>query len=302
MIEKLIQKLENSFVSLEITPPKSTNLSEVLDSVKKIKKLGNMDAFVVTDNPLAKLKYSSTLASVKITQEFAKPVICTMSMRDKNKLALQSDLLGLNDFGVRMVLALTGDPAKISDQPNVKGVFEGNSVELVRAIKFLNAGVDFAGKPLKHQPRPIFPFCVTNSYAKNLSNLQKKMYKKIEAGCVAMVSQPVFDVDGAKKLLEIFDETRNSFSDERRDAKLIFGVFPITTLKTAQFLYAHVPGIFVPQTLVDKLFVASKISPEEEKRVGVEMTKALIDSLKPINHRFHIMSANKFDFIDELLD
>jgi 5,10-methylenetetrahydrofolate reductase len=301
MVEKLIEKLNSSFCTLEITPPKSAHLDDILESVAKITKLDKIDGFVVTDNPLAKLKYSSTLASIKVTQKFAKPVICTMSMRDKNKLALQSDLLGLNDFGVRAVLALTGDPANISDQPNVKGVFEGNSVELVRAIKFLNAGVDFAGKPLKHTPKPIYPFCVTNSYAKSFSNIQKKLQKKIEAGAVAIVSQPVFDVVGATKLLEIFDGVRNTFSDERRDCKLIFGVFPITTLKTAQFLHAYVPGIQVPQTLIDKLFEASKIGVNEEKRVGIEICKNLIAELKSINPRFHIMSANKFDFIDELI-
>ena len=301
MVDELIKQLNNSFCSLEITPPKSTNLDEVLNSVSAIQKLGKIDAFVVTDNPLAKLKYSSTLASIKVTQRFSKPVICTMSMRDKNKLALQSDLLGLNDFGVRAVLALTGDPANISDQPNVKGVFCGNSIELVRAIKFLSAGVDFAGKPLKHTPKPIYPFCVTNSYAKNFSNIKNKLHKKIEAGCTAIVSQPVFDVDGAKKLLDAFDEVRETFSDERANVKLIFGIFPITTLKTAQFLHAHVPGIQVPQAMIDRLFESSKIGSEEEKRVGIEMCKSLMDELREINPRFHIMSANKFDFIDELL-
>lgn len=301
MIEQLIQKLENSIITLEITPPKSTNLDDVLQNVEKIKNLHKIDGFVITDNPLAKLKYSSTLASIKVAQKLSKAVICTMSMRDKNKLALQSDLLGLNDFGVRAVLALTGDPANISDQPNVKGVFEGNSVELVRAIKFLNAGVDFAGKPLKQTPKPIYPFCVTNSYSKNFANIQKKLHKKLEAGCCAVISQPVFDKDGAKKLLNIFEETKCCFHDERKESKLIFGIFPITTLKTAQFLHAHVPGIQVPQSMLDALFSASKISPEEEKKVGIKICKDLIEELKLFNPRFHIMSANKFDFIDEFL-
>jgi methylenetetrahydrofolate reductase (NADPH) len=302
VVEELIKKLETSVTTLEITPPKSSHLGEVLDSVAKISKLSFIDGFTVTDNPLAKLKYSSTLASIKVQNRFDKPVICTMSMRDKNKLALQSDLMGLNDFGVRAVLALTGDPANISDQPNVKGVFEGNSIELVRAIKFLNAGVDFAGKPLKYVPNQIYPFCVTNSYGKNFANIQKKIYKKIEAGCVAIVSQPVFDIDGAKKLLDIFNEARSGFDDKRGECKLIFGVFPIVTLKTAQFLHAHVPGIYVPQTLLDRLFEASKKGADEERKVGLDMSKKLIYELKAINPRIHLMTANKFDFVDELLD
>jgi 5,10-methylenetetrahydrofolate reductase len=302
MVEELLQKLETGVITLEITPPKSTDFSKTLEGVKAIKSLPKIDGITITDNPLAKLKYSSVLASVKAQGELKKPAICTVSMRDKNKLAMQSELLGLNDFGVRAVLALTGDPARLSDQPNVKGVFECDSTQLLHAVRLFNEGVDFAGKAINPKPERMYAFSVTNSYAKSFSNIKKKLHKKIENYSCGIITQPVFDEDIAKKLLEIFDEVKGGFADERKNAKMIFGVFPIVSLKTAQFLYAHVPGIYVPESFIDAMFKASKVSPEEEYKIGMELSKDIYKKVKAINPRIHLMCANKFSMLDELLD
>ncbi len=302
MTETMIKKLDSKLLTLEITPPKSPDFSKTLDAVKSIKSLSKIDGITITDNPLAKLKYSSVLASVKAQNELKKPVICTVSMRDKNKLAMQSELLGLNDFGVRAVLALTGDPARLSDQPNVKGVFECDSTQLLHAVRLFNEGVDFAGKVINPKPETMYAFSVTNSYAKSFSNIKKKLHKKIENYSCGIITQPVFDEDIAKKLLEIFDEVKGGFDDERKNAKMIFGVFPIVSLKTAQFLYAHVPGIYVPESFIDAMFRASKVSPEEEYKVGMELSKSIYKKVKAINPRIHLMCANKFSMLDELLD
>lgn len=302
MTETLIKKLDSKVLTLEITPPKSPDFAKTLDAVKSVKSLGKIDGITITDNPLAKLKYSAVLASVKAQNELKKPVICTVSMRDKNKLAMQSELLGLNDFGVRAVLALTGDPATLSDQPNVKGVFEGNSTQLLRVVRLFNEGVDFAGKAINPKPQPMYAFSVTNSYAKNFGNIKKKLHKKIENYTSAVITQPVFDEDVANKLLSSFDEVRGEFDDERRNAQLVFGVFPIVSLKTAQFLYAHVPGIYVPESFIDALVKASKISAEEEYKVGMELSKGIFKKIQKINPRIHLMCANKFSMLDELLD
>lgn len=301
MTDALVKKLDSSFLTLEITPPKSPNFSKTIDAVKSVKSLLKIDGVTITDNPLAKLKYSAILASVKAQNELKKPVICTVSMRDKNKLAMQSELLGLNDFGVRAVLALTGDSARLSDQPNVKGVFECDSTQLLHAVRLFNEGVDFAGRAINPKPEKMYAFSVTNSYAKSFSNIKKKLYKKIENYSCGIITQPVFDEEIALKLLEAFDEVRGSFGDERKDAKLIFGVFPIVSLKTAQFLYAHVPGIYVPESFIDGLLKASKISSEEEYKVGMELSRNIYKKVQKINPRIHLMCANKFSMLDELL-
>ena len=254
MFETLIQKLqEDKYLTLETTPQHEPSMHNIIERIKKFKLQDRVDGFSCTDNPLAKLKYNALFASLKLQMEFKKPVIATMSMRDRNKIALQSDLMGANDFDVRAILALTGDPAKMSDQPHAKGVFESNSIMLLKIIKSFNYGMDFAGRPFKIEHKQIFPFSVINSYAKNFSSLEKKMHNKIQNGTLGIISQPIFDIDNAKKLLESFNISKEGVEGDKQKAQLIFGLFPVTKLRTALFLSAQVPGIHVPQFWIDTL-------------------------------------------------
>lgn len=302
MFDQLLDKLKfDTYITLETTPPKEPTFDNVIQKISALGLALKVDGFSVTDNPLAKLKYSPFFAALKLQQSLHKPVISTLSMRDRNKIALQSDLLGANDFDVRAILALTGDPANMSDQPHTKGVFEGNSLMLLEIIKSFNQGFDFAGRPFKIQPKPIYPFAVTNSYAKNFAHLEKKLNKKIQNGALGIISQPVYDLQNAMKLLETFNNAKACFDDERASSQLIFGIFPITRLRTAQFLSAHVPGIYVPQNWVDELASAAKISEEEEQKVGMELSLNLFNSIKNFHPKIHLMTANKFETAAELL-
>lgn len=301
MVEQFIEKLKNNKVTtLEVTPEKSPTLDGVIERLESFD-LSRIDGFVVTDNALAKMKYCSILASIKLQQRFHLPVIDTMSMRDKNIIALQSALLGANDFDLRMFLTLTGDPARMSDQASAKGVFEGDSLKLLETIKSLNAGIDYSGKELKAIPKKIYGFSVTNSYSKNLSSLARKIEKKIENGAVAIVTQPVYDLDIAKKLKEIVYEARARFIDERSECEIVFGLFPILKFKTARFLSSHVPGIYIPQELIDRLLKASEISDSEEKKVGIEISKKIYNDIQKFHPKIHIMVANNFDSASEIL-
>ena len=303
MTEALIQKLRtDSFFSLETTPGHAPTIDNIVQKIEELKLHKKVDAFSTTDNPLAKLKYSALFAALKLQNRFQKPVIATMSMRDRNKLALQSDLLGANDFGVRTILALTGDPAKISDQPNTKGCFEGDSTLLLDIIKCFNAGIDYAGKEFKIKPKKIYPFAVSNAYAKNPKTLQKKMRKKIEHGAVGVITQPVFDKENILRLLELFEEARGEFEGERAKSQLILGFFPITKLKTAQFLASHVPGINVPRVWIDELYKAHKDGEQKEFEVGFALSKELFENIKAIHPKIHIMTANRFELADAILD
>ena len=236
-----------------------------------------------------------------LQDRFNKPVIATMSMRDRNKIALQSDLLGANEVDIRAILALTGDPANISDQPHAKGVFESDSTMLLDIISCFNSGIDYAGKPIAHKPKPLYPFAVVNSYAKNLKTLQKKMQKKIKHGAIGIITQPVYDVENAKQLLNLIDLANKECCSESKSAELILGIFPITKLRTAQFLSAHVPGIHVPGHWVEALRVAHEKGPEEEYRVGFELSKKLFDDIKAIHPKIHLMTANQFQIAKDIL-
>ena len=302
MFETLIQKLqEDKFLTLETTPQHEPSMHNIIERIKKFKLQDRVDGFSCTDNPLAKLKYNALFEYLKLQQEFKKPVIATMTMRDRNKIALQSDLMGANDFDVRAILALTGDPANMSDQPNSKGVFEANSLMLLKIIKSFNYGMDFSGHPFKIEPKQIYPFAVVNSYAKNFSSLERKMHQKIQNGALGVISQPVFDIDNAKKLLESFNTCIDSFEGDKKKAQLIFGLFPITKLRTALFLSAQVPGIHVPQFWIDALESAHNISEEEEYKVGMQLSSDLFKEINKIHPKIHLMTANRFDVANEII-
>jgi len=303
MFDKLLDKLKNdTYITLETTPSHDSSLNDMINKIKQYNLSSKVAGFSTTDNPLAKLKYNALFAAIKLQNEFKKPVIATMSMRDRNKIALQSDLLGANDFDVRAILALTGDPASMSDQPRVKGVFESNSSMLLEIIYSFNHGMDYSGKPFKTAPKEIYPFSVINSYSKSFKSLEKKMNKKIKHNAKGIITQPVYDINNAKVLIEHFNNAKENFTDERKNSQLIIGIFPITSFRTAQFLSAHVPGIHVPSAWVDALSIASKISKEEEKKVGMKLSLNLYKEVKKLHPKIHIMTANRFDIAAELLD
>jgi 5,10-methylenetetrahydrofolate reductase len=296
----LKEKLKDKIITLETTPPKLPTLEPMMEKIEKSGAFKYVDGFSTTDCPLSKLKYNSIIAAFKLQEKFKKPVIATMSMRDRNKIALQSDLLGANDLGVTHILALTGDPAKMSDQPNTKGVVEGSSLLLLEIIRAFNNGMDYSGKEFKIKPKPITPFAVSNSYAKNFSTIERKIYKKAKNYAVAIITQPVYDMEIVKKMLEIRNSVRKEFNDERKDFEIVFGFFPITKLKTAQFLHSHVPGIYVPDSWIEKLIKAHKISQEEEFKVGMDLSINLFKNLQKIHPKIHIMTANRFEIVPHL--
>ena len=302
MFDTLIDKLKNdTYITLETTPGHSAQFKPTIDKIAELGLDKLVDGFSTTDNPLAKLKYNSLFAAKMLQEIFNKPVIATMSMRDRNKIALQSDLLGANEANVRAILALTGDPANLSDQPRVKGVFEGDSTLLLEMIAAFNSGMNYAGKPFAIKPQEIYPYAVVNSYAKNPRTLQKKMQKKIKHGALGIITQPVYDVENAKLLLDLLEEANNECCGEHKRAELVLGLFPITKLRTAQFLSAHVPGINVPDIWIERLRIASKDGEDEEYKVGFELSKQLFEDLKELHPKMHLMTANQFKIAKDIL-
>jgi len=299
VFETLINKLHyGNYLTLETTPGHEPTMNTLMEKIETLGLHTKVDGFSTTDNPLAKLKYNALFAAMQLQNRFGLPVLATMSMRDRNKLALQSDLLGANDVDVRAILALTGDSAKISNQPNTKGVFEADSTLLLEIIRCFNTGIDYAGKPLASAPKPIYPFSVVNSFAKNEKLLLKKMVKKISHGAIGIITQPIFDIENAKNMLSLHAQAS---MDASQKSTLILGLFPITKLRTAQFLSAHVPGIHVPAIWIEKLTTASKISAQEEYKVGFEMSQKLLHDVIKLHPKVHLMTANQFGLAADLL-
>ncbi|HHO42139.1 MAG TPA: methylenetetrahydrofolate reductase [Epsilonproteobacteria bacterium] len=292
----------NQFITVEITPPHGGSMSKIISEITSLGLDKKVIGFTTTDNPLAKLKMDSVLAAIKIQQAFNKPVIATMSMRDKNKLSLQSTLLGANNFDIRCILALTGDPAKLSDQPEVKGVLERDSTLLLSIIYHLNSGSDYSKKELQTPLKPIYPFAVSNAYAKDMKALQKRMIKKLNYGARAIITQPIYDTQSAKLLLEIFQEAKEiSIRETAKDAVLILGLFPIVATKTVNFINGHVPGIRVPKMIIDEMNLASMDGKEKEQEVGFGISKMVFDQTMALHPKVHLMTHNRFDLCKQLI-
>jgi 5,10-methylenetetrahydrofolate reductase len=304
MFEKFCDILCNDkkFITVEINPPHGASIDGIIADIKKHNLQDKVTGFSCTDNPLAKLKMSGVLSAIKVQQTFGKPVIATMSMRDKNKLSLQSTLLGANDFDLRCILALTGDPAKFSDQPEVKGVLERDSTLLLSIIYHLNKGVDYSNKKLNPAPNPIYPFAVSNATAKDMNSLKKRMIKKLNYGARAIITQPVYDLENAKELLALFEEAKeSSIRDTAKEAQLVLGQFPIVRAKTANFIDDKVPGISVPKPIIDEMNLAAMDGEDKEQEVGFALSKRIFDEMMDIHGKVHLMTHNRFDLCSELI-
>ena len=305
MFKKFCKKLQSKdrFVTIEVTPPHGASMDKIIKDIEDSRMLEKIDGFSVTDNPLAKLKMSAILSAIKLQNSFKKPVIATMSMRDRNKLSLQSSLLGANDFDIRLILALTGDPAKLSDQPEVKGVLERDSTLLLSIIYRLNNGLDYSNKPLNPAPKPIYPFAVTNSYSKDMRNLYKRVLKKLNYGARAIITQPVFDIKNARELLEIFEEAKHkSIRTSSKDAVLIFGQFPVVRAKTVNFIADKVPGITVPKEIVEEMDLAAMDGEKREYEVGFKLSREILKDVLELHPKVHLMTHNRFKLCSNLLE
>ena len=299
MLEQFITKLKSNqaFLSVEVSPKLSSTIGQgVIDELESLKVA---DCFVCTDSPLARLKPSSILSSIKLQNALKKPVICTLSMRDRNSIALCGDILGANEFGLRSFLSLSGDGVKNGDCAGAKGVFEESSLKLGRIIDGLNQGIAANGKVLKDSVETIYNFSVINSYANNTESLKKKMLKKLSNSAVqGLFTQPVFSLEAARFLLESMESINKELG---QNCVMILGFFPVLSYKVALFLRDKLPGVYIPDEWVQKLEKASLKGKEVERKIGLELSRELFKDLQTLHNKFHFMSANKPSLLREFV-
>ncbi|RDU72928.1 5,10-methylenetetrahydrofolate reductase [Helicobacter aurati] len=290
-IEQFVDKLCNKkCITYEICPDKSASIMPIITKIQSAGlDKGIIDGFVCTDSPLARLKLHSGMASIRLQQALQKPLICTISMRDRNSLALSAELLGLNDFDIRIFLALSGDPLKLGDQPQAKAVFEGNSLRILELIAALNQGLDLNAGALQSAVKRIYGFSVINSYAKKMELLRKKMESKICANALGLFTQPIYDIEVAKLLHEWLHSL--NYQHNKR-CVLMQGFFPITSFKRALFLHQKIPDVFVPQLWLETLEKASLKGTQYEKQKGMEMSIKLFAQLYGYSPKIHFMNHN----------
>lgn len=268
---RFLEKLGKEFVStVEITPPKGADCTHMIDAAHMLKDAG-VDAVDITDNPLARVRMSSIALAHILKRETGMEPILHYTCRDKNILAIQSDLIGAAALDLRCILAITGDPLSVGDYPDAQAVFEVNSTGLVKIINQLNSGVDLAGNEIG-TPTAYSIAVGINPAAKDWDFERKKIRDKIEGGAAFAMTQPFYEVS----LVETFVHRMEEFPE----LPVLVGILPLRTYRHAKFLHEEVPGITIPDPIVKRMEASSqkgdkKFEIEEGTKIATELYKGM---------------------------
>ncbi len=274
-------------VTAEVGPLKGTDTTEIEEVAELLR--GRVDAANVTDQQSSVLRLGSLATSHLLRERGLEPVF-QMTCRDRNRLALQSDLLSAHVLGIENILAITGDLPALGDHPEAKPVYDLDSVQLLWVIKRLNEGYDMMGNELSGKPN-FFPGAVVNPGADTEAALDLqliKMEKKIALGAKFFQTQAIYDIDTFVKFMKRV---------EGFNIPILAGIIPLKSAGMARFMNKNVAGVFVPEELINKLATA-----EDKARTGIGIAADLIKQLKDICHGVHIMAIGWEKRVPEILD
>lgn len=284
----LREKLESGgfAVTAELAPPKGTDTNRLIECAKAIK--GRVDAVNLTDFQSAVVRVSSLGAAVLIKQQGLEPVM-QITGRDRNRIAIQGELLSAAALGIKNILALTGDHPVFGDNKQAKPVFELDSVNILQAATCLMQGKDLSGNPLNKAPEFYLGASVTPHY--DPIELQIiKMEKKIKAGAKFFQTQAIYDIQDIKRLKEM---------TQHLEVKILAGIIPLKSPGMAEYMNKNVPGIFVPDHIIQRLR-----NSQDKVKEGLKIAAELINQLKDgkICDGVHIMAIGAEENVPLLLD
>ena len=274
-------------VTSEVGPPKGSDVTAMKERVGILKDA--VDAINITDNQSSVMRLSS-LGGACIVKEMGGEPVLQVTCRDRNRLAIQSDLLFAWSRGIRNVLCLTGDAVVVGDHPGAKAVFDLDSVQLLRLLSCLESGTDMAGNSLDG-PMPFFKGAIVTPEARPLAPQMVKFEKKIDAGARFFQTQAVYDLDALRRLAD---------RAAKYPVKILAGILLLSSAKMARYLNRNVPGIFVPDGLIEELEGAPKGGA---KRKGIEIAARMIGRIREekLCHGVHIMAIGMEETVPEIL-
>jgi len=273
-------------VTAEVAPPKGGDPAQMLKMAATLK--GRVHAVNITDGSRAVLRMSSLVASAILLQNGIEP-ICQIACRDRNRIALQADLIGAHALGIRNILALTGDPVKAGDHPDAKAVFDLEAVRLLQLIRKMNQGVDYNEQPLTDGALDLFTGAAVDPQCASWSGLQSRFERKIEAGAQFFQSQLITDFERLEKFMD------NIASVHKKP--ILAGIFLLKSAKNAQFINKVVPGVNIPQHIIDRLAKAK--DPLQE---GVKIAAEQVQIARQLCQGVHMMAVKREDLIPQILD
>lgn len=275
-------------VTSEVAPPKGTNLESMTHHIELLR--DKVDAMNVTDHQSSVMRFPSLGGALMVKEMGGEPIL-QMTCRDRNRLALQADLLFASQRGIHNVLCLTGDSVLLGDHREAKGVFDLDSSQLVAALRMLEKGKDLGGNALDGQPS----FCagaIVTPEAHPLEPQLIKFEKKIEAGAEFIQTQAVYDLDNFRKFMEY----ARAFP-----VKILAGIILLTSAPMARFMNKNVAGVTVPQDLIDEMDAAPKGRKIDR---GIEIAGRMIRRIKEekMCDGVHIMAIGKEDRVPDIME
>jgi methylenetetrahydrofolate reductase (NADPH) len=274
-------------VTSEIGPPKGTNTEKMLHHIDLLK--DKVDALNVTDHQSSVMRFPSIGGCLAIKERGGEPIL-QVTCRDRNRLALQAELLFAYTRGIRSVLCLTGDAVVVGDHKAAKGVFDLDSAQLLKAIRQMESGKDLGGNALDGTVE----FCagaIVTPEANPIEPQLIKFEKKVEAGAEFFQTQAIYDLDKFAKFMEYARQF---------PVKILAGIILLVSAKMAKYMNDNVPGVFVPQNLIDELAAAPK---GEAINKGVEIAGRMISTIKKesLCHGVHIMAIGREEVVPDIL-
>jgi methylenetetrahydrofolate reductase (NADPH) len=273
-------------ITAEVMPPRGGDPARTLEAARALS--GWVDAVNVTDGSRAVMRMSSLAMCRLLLDEGIEPVL-QLACRDRNRIALQADLLGAHALGLRNLLCLTGDPVRAGDQPRARAVNELEAVRLLQMVAQFNAGVDPVLGPLPDGPTALFAGAAADPQSPSWSGLRRRVERKKAAGARFIQTQMVTDAAALRRFVEEIAAPLQ--------LPVLAGVFLLKSAKNAAFINRVVPGVHIPQAVIDRL--ASAADPAAE---GIAIAAEQVQIYRNLAQGVHLMAIKAEERIPAILE
>ena len=275
-------------VTTEIGPPKGTDTSEMIHHIDLLK--DKVDAINVTDGQSSVMRFASLGGCLLVKESGGEPIL-QVTCRDRNRLAIQADLLVAYSRGITSVLCLTGDSIDVGDHKEAKPVFDLDSVQLLRMIGTMESGIDMGGNELKGAPK----FCIGASVHPEADFIEPQLLKfdkKVAAGAQFFQTQGIFDLGSLRRFMQYASQF---------DVKILAGIIVLASARMARYMNDNVPGIIVSQPVIDEL---ASVEKGKGLQKGIEIAAGLIRTIKEekLCHGVHIMAVGNEGVVPDILE
>jgi methylenetetrahydrofolate reductase (NADPH) len=284
------EKLDSTdfIVTTEVGPPKSVDVSEMVHHIELLK--DKVDAINITDHQSSVMRFPS-IGGCLLVKELGGEPILQMTCRDRNRLALEAELLLAYSRGITNVLCLTGDSVDVGDHKEAKPVFDLDSVQLLKMIRTMESGSDMGGNELKAVPH----FCIGATVHPEADFIEPQLIKfdkKVAAGAQFMQTQGIFDLESLRRFMQYASQF---------DIKILAGIIVLSSAGMARYMNNNVPGIIVAQAVIDELAAVEKGKGLQK---GIEIAARMIKTIKEekLCHGVHIMAVGNENIVPDILE